>query len=113
MTATPLRKAAKHGSFTAFMDLIHAGAKTTDLDRHKNTLLHYATHRQAGSLPLVEFLLDHDVDVNAPNCYGQTPLHHSIWSPDMVRLLFSRGADVNVKDVNGQTVLHLAVNEKP
>src|SRR4051794_33250784 len=54
-----------------------------------------------GRRPAVEFLLDHDGEINTParNPMGVTALHAALASPDpeTARLLVARGADVNAR----------------
>jgi RNA polymerase sigma factor (sigma-70 family) len=62
---------------------------------------------------MVEFLLDHSVDVNAPDQGrgGATALHFAaLWGQlDIVRLLIQRGADIAVTTHKGATPLNWAV----
>ena len=57
------------------------------------------------SAALLEFLLDHDGNVNGQDCFGKTPLMAAVthgWEEN-VKLLLARGADVEVKAVDGRT----------
>jgi ankyrin repeat protein len=72
-----------------------------------------------GALPVVELLVRAGADVNAPNAWGQTPLHFATRGPwgyaELVTsLLLSRGAALETADVQGFTALHAAAaHENP
>lgn len=58
---------------------------------------------------LISTLVSSGADINRKNKWGQTPLHHAVYSGSSrnVRCLLSRtGIDVNLADVNGYTPLH-------
>lgn len=59
-------------------------------------LLHVAS---SGSVPAVQWLLDHGAHVNARTENGGTALHDAAWmgNYEMVALLLARGADVNLE----------------
>ena len=74
------------------------------------TALHAAS--RGNNLKVVQLLLRHGADVNAPGLWERTPLlFASEWgSLALVRWLLEHGADVNAKDkLNDETSLHLAV----
>jgi ankyrin repeat protein len=62
------------------------------------------------SAALLEFLLDHDGNVNGQDCFGSTPLMAAVTHgrEANVKLLIERGADVDLKDNNGQTAFDRA-----
>ncbi len=70
-----------------------------------NQVLHEAIHR--GNKRLVKLLLGSDIDVNAENQSGQTPLIHAslFGRKAMVRLFIAFRADVNAVDKEGATAL--------
>ena len=73
------------------------------------TALHAAS--RMNHLKVVQYLLRHGADVNAPGKWGWTPLlFASDWGCiEVVRWLIEYGADVNAKDEDDhQTSLHLA-----
>lgn len=53
-------------------------------------------------------LADEELDVNARDREGWTPLHIAVHdgNRDMIQLLIARGADVNVRDRSGRTPLY-------
>lgn len=76
-----------------------------------NNVLHAATYK----LPLMGVLnLRHkELDMNAQNKAGLTPLHLycSRGEVGMIITIASYGCDLNAKDGNGNTALHVAVSK--
>ena len=70
--------------------------------------IHEATW--TGNIQLVKQHIDADVDVNAKNQKGETPLHIAavFCHEEMVELLIANGADVHAGDEIGWTPLHHA-----
>ena len=61
----------------------------------------------------IKAFLEHGGDINTPDVYGNTILHHVIqYVPGIAlpKFLIQQGADVNVKDSDTWTPLHMAVN---
>lgn len=106
---TPLHLAAQIGDELITEELIAAGGLVDIKDEsHNNTPLHYAT--EAGSLKVVQLLLEHGADITSLNSKKQTSLHVAArcGHEDIVLLLLASGAEVNGKDEDGTTPLHLA-----
>jgi ankyrin repeat protein len=63
-----------------------------------------------GHIAIIQFLLEHDADVNVRDKYNSTLLHGASASGnfDVMQLLLSRDADVNVFDHRGDSPLHKA-----
>ena len=76
------------------------------------TALHAASRRN--HLKVVQSLLRHGADVNAPGLWGWTPLLFATYVGhlEVVRWLLEHGAEVNAKGKNNQTSLHLATLEE-
>ena len=78
-----------------------------------STALHYAA--EAASLPVVQYFLDHGLDVNGQRDNGSTPFHlvaGAVKTKDMDRrslmeALLVHGANINVKRRDGLTALSL------
>ena len=53
-----------------------------------------------GYMEIAEYLLDNDIDINAKNYEGNTPLFFAAWEGrlDMIKYLISKGADINAKN---------------
>src|SRR5216684_363404 len=62
----------------------------------------------AGSVEIIEALLDAGADVKASNSRRATALHWAISDSAKAKLLLMKGADVNAKTVDGRTPLHAA-----
>ena len=65
-----------------------------------------------GNIEEVRYLLEtKDVDVNAKDKNGVTPLHEAAdrGLADIAELLIAGGANVNAEDYDGNTPLHLAI----
>jgi uncharacterized protein len=75
----------------------------------KPSALGYAAMR--GHLGLVDYLLDHEADVNYSDRLGQTPLFYATLSnyPTVVSLLLLRGANLYHQNQFGDTALILAL----
>jgi hypothetical protein len=62
--------------------------------------------------PFLRFI-ERGVDVNAQNCYGETPLHQAVFNPSLknvlLDLLVKQGANPNIGADTGETPLHYAV----
>ncbi len=71
-----------------------------------STALMHAAY--AGTLDMMQALLDAGADVNAGNDRKATALHWAVADTVKLKLLLSKGADLNAKTVEGRTVLHLA-----
>ena len=75
-------------------------------DELGNTPLH--TSAIAGSVPIAEYLLSKEADINAVNNQLMTPLHEAIYNKQeaVALLLIEKGADLNRQDMAGNTPLH-------
>jgi ankyrin repeat protein len=62
----------------------------------------------AGTIEIMEALIEAGADVNARNLRSATALHWAISDPAKVKLLVMKGADVNAKSIEGRTALHAA-----
>ena len=79
------------------------------------TPLHLAA--RFGHLEVVIVLYEHNADIHARDCDGETPLHETLYytgfseteiQVDVLRQLLEYGADSNVSDHNHSTPLHQA-----
>ena len=63
---------------------------------------------------IIKELLKHEVDINAPGEFEQTPLHLAVINGniDIVELLVENGADVELVDEKNQNALDYAIDEK-
>ncbi len=89
--------------------LVAAGADPAAVNPvHGDTLLHRAT--QVGSLDVIEAVLELDVDLEAVDRDGRTPLLAAVHqeNPDSVRLLVAHGANVAAVDHEGNSAEALA-----
>jgi ankyrin repeat protein/tetratricopeptide (TPR) repeat protein len=133
---TPLAIAASRGRSNLLQILLEHGANIEARDSHGRTPLARALMRDdtgmvaqlatngadvssgaplitavgGGQQAMVEVLLDHGVDINAPGPDGRTALHESVYREDepFIRFLLQRGADPMIADGNGKLPLEIA-----
>ena len=79
------------------------------INQENETLLHY--YCKTNNCQMAKYILEkgNNVDVNAKNIYGATPLHEAIKAKDndcVLLLLNDKRTDVNALDENNQTPLH-------
>ena len=109
--AMPIYQAAFCGFLHVFEKLIREHPEhVNSWGGSFGTALHAASKKN--HLKLVQSLLRHGADVNAPGLWGWTPLPFaSRWGHlEIVRCLLEHGADVNAKDMYGSTPLHRATS---
>jgi ankyrin repeat protein len=92
--------------------LLERGADKKTLNTKNYAPIHVAAafHKFA----IVEWLLnDGDIEVNAQDIEGKTPLHWSIQknNESVVEQFLNAGADVNIVDDEGKSSLHYATNQ--
>lgn len=85
------------------------GARINIKDSDGDSLLHYAVSRD---LKVVEYLVKNKANVNAVNCWGETPLHTAAEKADLpvMQYLLTHKADIEIKDSFGGTPLRSALN---
>ncbi|XP_053594089.1 uncharacterized protein LOC103577382 [Microplitis demolitor] len=119
---TAIFYAVKNGDFNIVKLLVANRARVgNDPD-----LLNIAAHNQC--IGIVQILLEHGVNINASDRFGNTALHSALSErllqldsnvtcilsskdvkTSLVRVLLKKGADVNIRMKDGRTPLHLAV----
>ena len=113
----PLQEAAPvyYAAFCGFPDVM--GKLIREHPQHViasggplGTALHVAS--RMNRLKVVQSLLRHGADVNAPGAWERSPLlFASLWGRlEVAQWLIEHGADVNAKDEDDQISLHLAVS---
>ena len=106
----------------AWSDLIHAAisgefdkkefdANHRELNRltdQNASLLHFSI--VGGNLDTIRYLLERNLNVNAKNLYGETPLHWCCKEGklEILKLLIKNGADVELRDYDGNSIVHWA-----
>lgn len=81
----------------------------TSVQEEGNTLYHLAVHK--GNLNLVQLLTDFNIDINAKNEEGLTPLHLAAMKAEddeILKYLISKGADLKIKTEFEESVYDLA-----
>jgi len=99
-----LHIAAKLGtleSIQTLIDLRHASIN--ERNRFRWTPLHYAA--QNNRTAVINWLLDHDADIDAVTTSGMTALHVAadVGSINAVKTLIDRGAKIDTRDAKGHT----------
>ena len=63
-----------------------------------------------GHLQVLKLLIEHQADLNRPDCDGNTPLHAASMFGrfKLVSLLIQNHADINARNARGETPLFLA-----
>ncbi|KAK8084496.1 hypothetical protein PG997_005767 [Apiospora hydei] len=76
--------------------------------RKGRTALHISAER--GNIAMVTFLVENDVDLDAPDGQGRTALHLAVESGHfpVVAKLLEMGADTDLVDYNGLSPIHTA-----
>lgn len=101
-----LSHAIRGGSHQAALAILEVDAAIAQAcDRKGNTALHIAC--EAGAMPVIDWLLEHDADCGKANLKGWTPLEHAILSipsdkkaecvarfPTIARKLIRHGAEI-------------------
>lgn len=84
--------------------LLQHGANANAVGEYDYTALH-----NLSDATILKLLIDHDVDVDIKNSFGDTPLHNAIGNPRVVKALIDAGADIYTKDNDGKTPLRSAI----
>lgn len=73
-----------------------------------SSVLHMAV--LGGNIHFIQYLINHGVNVNAMNMYGETPLHWCCKEGklEILKLLIKNGADVELRDYDGNSIVHWA-----
>ncbi len=104
---TPLDYSAKKARWDMFTTLLNNGAEIleTKKDKDGNSHLHFAVNSYSTPIDIISTLIEHGVDVNGRNKYGETPLHRirGDHAAKAALLLIQNGAQVNCKNNEGTT----------
>lgn len=74
------------------------------------SLLHSIATKK-NSLPFLELLIDHNLDINEQDTHGDTPLLlASDGYADNLRFLLEHNADINIRNFLGETPCHIAIH---
>lgn len=103
---SPLLIAISERNIPIFKFLVDNGAKLNDnsLLKELHVAIMYCANAQEFK-SIMEILLARDVDVNAVNYWGETPLHYTILQEkyEMTEYLIKQGADVNIGQIARST----------
>lgn len=105
---TPMHTAARSGSVRVMETLYRADPEILNINTHNgSTPLHYAYSSQAAT----KWLLEHNLDIDAKNDYGDTALMLAPSASEALGLevastLLSRGADPRIFNIEKRTALH-------
>jgi len=91
--------------FFLYKQFLFYSAQVNSRDNFKWTPLHHACH--AGQLDIVEILLDHGAELDAPAMSGGTPLTRAIESSreTVVDYLIQKGAKMQTENKKGKTLI--------
>ncbi len=106
--ATPLARAARRNDLEAMRMLLEHGADATLTLKDRTTPAMIAT-----SLPAIELLVEHGVDVNAFNTNGASVVHNAAarGADDVIRYAAAQGAKLDRPDRRGRTPLDMALGQ--
>ena len=108
--ASPLAVAAASGSVAGLRFLLDRGGKIDDVDREDGTtLLHEAVrHPNFDARPMIAFLLENGVSLNAGDEKGHTALHAAILAnnPAAAKALIDAGADLSYRAAQNSPLMH-------
>ncbi|KAI1115417.1 ankyrin repeat-containing domain protein [Nemania sp. NC0429] len=106
---TPLHQAVINEKEDVVRTLLKAGAHVNAKDREEKTPLWYAALQRSD--PVVKILLKRlpELDLNAQDAMGWTPLHACAGSANIIELLLKAGADPMVFDRLGEPTFFTAV----
>ena len=109
MGETPLSYAAVNSREATLLLLEYGAAVDAPVGHYRQTPLTGAAYWEC--VPMMEALLAHGAQVDAPNSTGSTALMRAAGSQRIqaVMLLLDRQADVNIQNCHGNTALHFAV----
>ncbi|XP_077974410.1 uncharacterized protein LOC120329316 isoform X2 [Styela clava] len=112
---TSLLIAANYGQLETIQLLIDHGADITAVDKQERNVLHQCAEEDRADV-LQKILQDHKKIrelMNAPDKYGDTPLHTSASKGHftILKVLLEQNAAMDLKNDDEQTPLHLAAKE--
>ncbi|XP_033115363.1 ankyrin repeat domain-containing protein 27-like [Anneissia japonica] len=113
--STPLHLACQKGQQGATLLLLHHGADINADDNDGNTALHLCCangHEECVKAILYSEQAVNKVEVNFPNCRGNTPLHEAArWGYEtIVQILLEHGASVEARNRRKETPLMRSLN---
>ncbi|TGK37240.1 ankyrin repeat domain-containing protein [Leptospira andrefontaineae] len=126
-----LFSAVREGCVNEVKNLVNSGVKSDSKDKDGNSLFHlfalpiryniisssmkfcdkyHFPPDEKERLELLKYLLTLDLDLNAKNNYGNTPLHYIVgnYSLNTVKISIQEGADPFAINDSGETILHSA-----
>lgn len=109
--STPLHAAAVNADMEMVKLLLDSGADPNGAEGQNATPFHGAAGVAFGKgLPVMDLLLDLDVDPTTVNRAGLSPLQNAVsaFNTEPLKKLLTLGADVNWVEENGLTALHFA-----
>lgn len=100
--------AIQNNRYQDIFDIVSSGFDVKKKYDNDDTLLHIAA--LYGNEQMVELFLQKQINPNAKNSLGCTPLHNAVWkgNVDSCVKLIKAGANIDEEDYDGNTPLHYA-----
>ncbi|XP_050298624.1 ankyrin-2-like [Anthonomus grandis grandis] len=105
----PLAGAVAKGNLERVQQLIYLGTSPNAKGKNDDSPLHYAICN--AQFEVLDYLLSlEDIDVNAQNSFGQTPLFYAVTKNQLhiVKKLVDHNADIKISCKYGSTLLHVS-----
>jgi uncharacterized protein len=113
-----IARAINRGDIDKFDTLIAGGVRideTTEVEKWNFLHLSLMFSSASSNLQMIKHIINLQVDVNAADCYGNTPLHYAsqLKNCELISALLDAGANINAVNLDGVTPLRESLLKKP